>query len=302
MTTKIRILWVLAVVLFTSLACTLLGTSPTPAPTAESPTETVQLAPPTTAPPVDTATQTTAPAEPTQADTPVPPTAAPTASYTEPEEVIWIQAPGPGSRVVSPVRITGMADPTFEQNLVVRILLDDGTQIALEPTTIQSELSERGPFELDLAFIVSIERQAFIQVYSVSARDGGITHLSSVGVILAPSGPPDIRANPLHAERIIIADSVRAQPIRGGVLHVEGIALASFEQTLVVELQDEEGNILAMQPVIVQAPDLGIPGPFSVDLTYQVSEAMPGRIVVRDPSPAFEGDYHIASLEVDIEP
>jgi len=57
---------------------------------------------------------------------------------------------------------------------------------------------------------------------------------------------------------------------------------------------------VGMQPVTVQAPDLGIPGPFSADVPYQGASAGPGRIVVRDPSPAFEGDYHLASVEITI--
>jgi hypothetical protein len=83
---------------------------------------------------------------------------------------------------------------------------------------------------------------------------------------------------------------------------VEGIALASFEQTLVVEVPDSEGNVVGSQPIIVQAQDWGEPGPHSADVPYQVEAAGPGRIVVRDPSVAFVGDVHLASVEVMLEP
>jgi hypothetical protein len=195
-----------------------------------------------------------------------------------------------------------MADSTFEQNLVVHLLLDDGSQLAFAPTTIQSEMGQRGPFELELPFDVEGERQGFIQVYASSPRDGAITHLASVGVTLASSGSADIRPVTPYQERIVIYQPAVAQTISGGVAHVEGFALASFEQTLVVEVFDVNRKRVGMQPVIVQAPDLGIPGPFSVDVPYQGASAGPGRIVVRDPSPAFEGDYHLASVEVNQEP
>lgn len=222
---------------------------------------------------------------------------------SQPEEAILILQPGPGSRIVnSPLRVAGEADPTFEQNLVIRLLLADGTQLALEPTIIQAELGERGPFTVDLPFTVSGEQQAFIQVFTTSARDGGLTHLSSVGLTLATSGEEQIVPVEPHPERIQISQPELGQSVSGGTVMIAGTALASFEQTLVVELLDEAGEVLSSEPVTVNAPDLGQPGPFSLELPYEVTTTMPGRVVVRDISPAFGGDVHLASVEVTLAP
>ena len=220
----------------------------------------------------------------------------------DPDDAILILEPGPGSHLISPLHIAGMADSTFEQNLVIRVVLDDGTELALTPTTIQSELGQRGPFAVDIPFTITGERQAFIQVYATSARDGGITHLSSVGVTLTETDPVDIRPVTDTSERINIYTPSLGSTVSGGVAHVEGFALASFEQHLLVEVLDVDGNLIGFSPVIVTAPDLGIPGPFVVDVPYTLGEAAPGRIVVRDPSPAFDGDVHLASIEVQLEP
>jgi hypothetical protein len=83
---------------------------------------------------------------------------------------------------------------------------------------------------------------------------------------------------------------------------VEGFGLASFEQTLVVEVQDENGVVVGSEPVMVQAPDLGFPGPFSVDVPYTVSQSGAGRIAVRDISPAHGSDTHVSSVEILLEP
>jgi hypothetical protein len=219
------------------------------------------------------------------------------------EEAILISQPGPGSRIVnSPLRVEGVADPTFEQNLVIRLLLADGTELVMTPTTIQTELGNRGPFTVDVPFTVSGEQQAFVQVYATSARDGGITHLASVGLTLADSGEEQIVPVDPHPERIQISQPALGATISGGTVTVTGVALASFEQTLVVELLDEAGQVLTLEPVIVNAPDLGQPGPFSIELAYEVAASMPGRVVVRDPSPAFGGDVHLASVEVTLAP
>jgi hypothetical protein len=46
-----------------------------------------------------------------------------------PEESIMLLSPASGSQVTSPIHVSGVADPTFEQNLVVRVLQADGTLV-----------------------------------------------------------------------------------------------------------------------------------------------------------------------------
>jgi hypothetical protein len=215
-----------------------------------------------------------------------------------PDEAILILEPGPGSRLTSPIHVAGIADPTFEQNLVARLLLDDGSELALMPAQIQAELGQRGNFAVDIPFAISGERQAFLQVYATSARDGGVTHLASVGLTVADSEPENIIPVTPHPERIVIHQPAPGETISGGTAHVEGFGLASFEQTLLVEVVDEAGNVVGSQPVTVNAPELGQPGSFSVDVPYSAAFNGPGRIVVRDISPAFGGDTHRATVEV----
>jgi len=306
---KARFFLVFCLIFLSQAACSLFagGGETTEPPVQETPPPSTQL--PATAPPptVEPSSTTGAPAA--TATQPVEATQPPQASPTQEElpdprgeEAILILQPGPGSRVTSPIRISGMADSTFEQNLVIRLVLDDGTELAQAPTTIQSELGQRGPFELELPFEVSEERQAFIQVFDSSARDGGLLHLASVGVLLTPGGPAEILTVEPHPERIEILQPLPGGTVNGGVVHVEGFALASFEQTLLIEILDVDGNVIGQQPVIVNAPDLGQPGPFSADIPYDTSISGPGRVLVRDLSPAFGGEAHAASVEIQLQP
>ena len=219
-----------------------------------------------------------------------------------PEEAIVILEPGPGSRLTSPLRVAGMADPTFEQTLIVRLVLDDGTVLTEVPTMIEADLGVRGPYEVEVPFNLQGERMGLIQVYDVSARDGGIIHLGSVGVTLAGGGAAEVKSGTVHPEAIHILQPVQGAEISGGVVHVEGIGVASFEGTLVVEVYDVEGTLVGMMPLIVDAPEMGQPGTFSVDVSYAVGSEGPGRIVVVDPLPVFNGIGHIASVEVILMP
>ncbi len=222
--------------------------------------------------------------------------------YEAVEEAILILKPGPGSRLLSPLRVSGLAAPTFEQHLLVQLLLDDGSQLAVVPTIIQADAGERGPFSAEIPFEIEGERQAFILVTSDSPRDGGITHLASVGVTLAAGGAEEIKSVEPHPERIVILQPTLGAVVSGGLARVSGFALASFEQTLVVEVLDEAGNVIGSLPVVVEAPEWGQPGPFNAEVTYTLAAPGAGRIVVRDPSVVFEGNVHLASVEVRLEP
>jgi hypothetical protein len=193
--------------------------------------------------------------------------------------------------------------PAFENVLTLRVLLDDGTDL-IPPQAVVGLGPEGGPlaFEAALAFDVTEERHAFVQAYLVSPRDGGVTHLASVGVMVMPGGQAEVQPAAEEAERLQILAPAAGDSIRGGIVHVEGIGVASFEQTLLIEVVDAFGEVIGMQPVIVQAPDFGQPGSFAADVAYTLTEAGAGRIVVRDISPAHGGDVHRNSVEVDLAP
>jgi hypothetical protein len=222
----------------------------------------------------------------------------------EPAEAIWITAPGPGSRLVSPITVRAVTTlPAFENVLTLRLLLDDGTEL-VAPQAVVGSGPEGGPwtFEASLAFSVTEERPAFLQAYLVSPRDGGVTHLSSVVLTVMPDGTADVRPAAEEAERLQILAPGAGESIQGGVVHVEGIGVASFEQTLLIEVVDAYGGVIGVQPVLVHAPDFGLPGPFMADVAYTLATAGPGRLVVRDISPAHGGDIHRSSVEVDLAP
>lgn len=279
--------------------------APGQTPVTLPPTPTLASAVPTTAvQPTDVPSTQAVPPGPTslpEATAITQPPAAPTQIALTSQEKILIQEPGPGWRLTSPIHVSGMADPTFEQNLVVRLLTAEGSELALVPVTIAADNGQRGPFSVDIPFSVSGEQQAFLQVYAASARDGGVTHLSSVGIRIADSGPEERPAfTPLN-ERIVIDQPAFNAAVSGGFVHIQGVALASFEATLVVELLDESGNIIGSEPVLVQAPDIGQPGFFEANISYPGGTTGPGRIVIHDISPAFGGDVHLASIEIQFE-
>jgi hypothetical protein len=288
-------------------ACSLGGIAPTPSPqdiqTAIAQTQAAQPSPTASEPLPATSTAEAPTAEPT--GTPTPAVAPPTATALPPPpqdvEVIAVAEPGRLSRVVSPVRVAGTADPTFEQNLVIEVLGEDGGQLALMPTTIGADVGQRGPFEAEVPFTVTAEQPGRIIVYSDSPRDGGLTHLASVEVTLLPAGAAEIQPYAPIIEEIFIHQPGLTETVSGGVAHVAGISAPTFEQNLVVEIRDAEGNVIGSDSTTIQA-DIGQAGPYSADVAYTVSAEGPGRIVVYHTSARDGGILHLASVEVMLAP
>ena len=57
----------------------------------------------------------------------------------------------------------------------------------MDTAQVQSaDIGQPGPFTLDMAYTVAATTQARLVVYSTSARDGGILHLTALPVTLNP--------------------------------------------------------------------------------------------------------------------
>ncbi|MEX1071627.1 MAG: Gmad2 immunoglobulin-like domain-containing protein [Anaerolineales bacterium] len=224
-------------------------------------------------------------------------------------EAIVIVSPGLFSVVRSPVTVSGQSRPTFEQHLVVAVYDEAGEVLALQPTIIASEAGTAGPYTIDLSFSVASEQPGRISVYETSARDGGIIHLTSVEVTLSPSSS-SIGPNEISLESIAIEFPPPNVELGSGSIEVTGFSDYYFESNLGLMLCGQGGsggphdlcgtddNILVSTFAMIDAPDMGLPGPFAGELTFSVSEPTPARIVVYATSPRDGGLLHVSSIPV----
>jgi hypothetical protein len=61
-------------------------------------------------------------------------------------------------------------------------------------------------------------------------------------------------------------------------------------------------NILLTTNVLIQSPDMGLPGPFETDIVYTVGQSIRARLAVFSASPRDGGLQHLASQEIVLEP
>lgn len=229
-------------------------------------------------------------------------------------EAILISLPGFASTITSPVTVQGQSRPTFEQNLVVAVYDQFGELLGLTPTTLDSPAGSPGNFNTELAFTVSSEQPGRVSVYETSAMDGGMVHLSSVEVTLRPGGAAEIFPAEFQFESIQIQFPAPNDELSGGMLTVSGFSDYYFESNLGLVLCGEGGsgapnelcgtadNILAAGNALIDAPDMGQPGPFSGELSYSVSAPTHARVVVFAASARDGGLLHLSSIPVMLVP
>jgi hypothetical protein len=190
------------------------------------------------------------------------------------------------------VHVIGEAEPTFEQNLVVRVLDGAGAVLAQGATTIQAEAGRRGRFQAEVPAAGDV---AMAQVYDVSPRDGQITHLASAWL-----DTPAAATTAQDPEAIRISVPLPGAALSGHVT-VSGWAGPTFEQALLVQIYDVNGTVVGRSSGTISA-ELGQGGPFSIDVQFSAAAAGPGRVVVLSDSPRNGVLVHLAAVEVDIAP
>lgn len=247
-------------------------------------------------------------------DTPAAPPPTPAEDSQSDLEVIQITAPGPGSRVTSPLVVTGFSLPTFEQTIVVQLTDANGELLTLQPAILQAEAGEAGPFEVTLTFDVTEEQPGRVSVYYASPRDGGLVHLTSARLTLLPDGEAAIEPADSEEEIIQINYPEPLAVFPGGEVLFSGFSQYFFEASLVVVLCGEGGagapdlicgtedNRLALLPIIIQSEDIGLPGSFEGQISLQIVQETQARLVVYSTSPMDGGIEHLSSVEIILRP
>lgn len=229
-------------------------------------------------------------------------------------DLIMIEEPGDLSEITSPVFVSGIAGPTFEQNIVVRITDVAGNILAEEPTTILADIGKAGAYMVQLEFSITEDTPGRVTVFHTSAMNGAMQHAASAPVTLLASGNPTININIDSSEVIEILTPEFNQDVSSGVITVTGNSEYFFEATLVIALCGSGGNglthpicgtednVLAVSYANIESPDIGIGGPFSGTVEFSVSEEMPATLLVYAVSPMDGGLEHLSSVPIILVP
>jgi len=98
---------------------------------------------------------------------------------------ILVESPLIGSKVSSPVTVSGTAN-VFEATVSLRILDENGKEIARTFTTATCGSGCRGDYSVSVPFSVEHQQRGTIEVFESSAQDGSPINVVAIPVILMP--------------------------------------------------------------------------------------------------------------------
>ena len=233
----------------------------------------------------------------------MPPTPVPT-SLPQPEVgsgTIQFLSPGPQSKLVSPMILTGYAIPGYGNKGYATLYGEDGQLLVSEILQLNTAylwayFYGTMPFEVQAA--------GELARLSMNTQDeyGRLTAVNSIHLILLSEGISIVNPPGNLKERSIIDQPAAGHRNSGGMLRVAGEMRPYNNLPSVVELITREGKVIASQPVtIIPAPDDSYV-PFQVDLPYSVSIGSWALLVVRQPDDRIDGTMYLYSREIFLYP
>ncbi|MCS7010423.1 MAG: hypothetical protein NZL98_03520 [Anaerolineales bacterium] len=283
---------------------------PTDIPTAflfSSPTFTETTSDPT--PLAPSITVTTFEASSTATSTPIPlpsllpPTLLPTpiAQPKADSAAIQFYAPGPLSKVTSPLTFYGYAIPGHDNLAQAELFGEDGRLLASELLRLGDGatwvfFSWRFPF--DVRGVGELGR------LSLSTRDayGRLTALQSVHLLLLSMGPEIINPPEERKERCVLETPTARQILSKGQVNVRGKMRPYNDLPIVVELIGRNGQVLAAQAILVLPDPRNLYVPFSVELTYSVTSFTDALLTVRQDDHRIPGIMYLFSRQIYLNP
>ena len=250
--------------------------------------------------PTGTATEVPFPTDsPTPTNTPTQvPTSTPTPIPGHSRAAIEILAPGPMSKVTSPLQLR--LDVIAGESDLVEIALygEDGRLLARKLERIPRRLdgvylSLKIPFEIRL-----VSELGRITISTLD-KAGRMQALSSVHVLLLSSGSSEINQPGNLSERIALFHPAVDETVSGGVLNIKGDIWPFNLQPVVLELLGPKGEPLGLRILTLPTND---PQMFTTTVPFKITEPTLARLTIRQDDERIKGTFYIFSQEVLLNP
>ena len=232
------------------------------------------------------------------------PTLTPTITSTptlNPKAILLrIAAPGPMSKVVSPIDFVVHISPDFVGNTRIELIGEDGRQLYTKTfrtfaTDSTTKVSEKVAFEIHGA-----AETARLQI-STFDKGGHMQALNSVRLLLLSVGETQLNPPYPPVERVLLRAPKWDDEVSGGVLDIQGEIQPMNDLPMVMELFDVDGNLLGSRILTLQHAD-GAYQPFNATIPYKVDKKMAARLVIRQDDDRIQGLAYLYSVECFVSP
>lgn len=220
-----------------------------------------------------------------------------------PAERLLIEAPGPGSQVLSPARIVGWGGPSHQDRVRIRLIGEDGEVLAQVRTYLLVPSGRSGRFVVDLPFhFAAVAEAALIEASYENPLTARLDHLTTRRVVLLSTGRPLIHSYLVAPEKVTVFTPREDRVVEGGSILIRGAAWLDEDLPLLVEITDRQGNVLSSSEVALAAPALGELGTFEVTLPYSVPYEQYGWVAVTERGLHPPAVLHYTSVRVWLKP
>jgi hypothetical protein len=236
--------------------------------------------------------------EPTLTFTPAP-TYTPTAIPEHDLVAIEIQAPGPMSKVVSPINLRMNVIAGDSKRVQIDLYGEDGRLLA---RTVKRNVPTSTDGILQTAKITfEIPAAAELGRLTISTFDkaGRITALNSVRLLLLSSGSNEINPAGNPSEPVGVVKPLLNDEISGGVLTVQGDVWPFSLQPVIMELIDPNGKSIGLRILTIETIN---PQKFDTTIPYKISEATIARLTIHQDDDRIPGLFYVYSQEVLLNP
>ncbi len=235
--------------------------------------------------------------EPTLSPTPKPTFTATTIPGHEPA-AIQILAPGPMSKVVSPIILKMNIIVADTEKAQIDLYAEDGS--LLSRTVKKVPLSSDGIYQqLKIPFEIRTAAEVARITVSTSDKAGRIQSLNSVRVLLLSSGSNEITPPGNPSEPVGIFSPTLKDSASGGVLNIRGDIWPFNLNPVFLELIGPDGKSLGLRILTIDQLN---PQMFETTIPYKVSEPTVARLTIRQDDDRMNGLFYVYSQEITLNP
>jgi hypothetical protein len=214
---------------------------------------------------------------------------------------IQFYAPGPLSKAVSPMVVTGYAIPGYGSKGTVFLFGEDGRLMVsklLQLNTVFTWAYYYGTLTFEVQGAGELGRLTMVtqDVY------GRTTAENSVHLVLLPEGEAIINAPGNMKERCVIEQPAPGKRVSGGTVTIAGEMRPYNSLPLEVALVGRDGQVIASQGTSIAPAADDSYVPFTVDLHYSISRGAWALMTVSQDDDRIAGRMYLTSREIYLNP
>ena len=230
------------------------------------------------------------------------PTTPPTSTATDypwhKPATIEIQAPGPMSKVISPINLRMNIIAGESEKVQVDLYGEDGRLLSRTLKTVRT--SREGVLQ-NVKIPFEIRATAEIGRITISTKDkaGRLQALNSVHILMLSSGVNEINPAGNPSEPVSVFSPIAQESILGGVVNVKGDLWPFNLQPVILELVGPDGNSMGLRILTVDHIN---PQLFETTIPYKVREPTIARLTIHQDDDRINGLFYAYSQEVLLNP